>query len=417
MHAMKIEEMAEALRSVAKAAEAPATGTHFGLRMHDGIAYTLPAEAAETYSDQVRHLLKHADFEKRFSEEYLRKKLNAVLAALIQDTSTDASAAIHDMVASCQAFHTKMSVYVRLEGVRFNLAQSWRLGAVTLHHGNESFLAALDARRDVVVAEVRATEANKAAAAQLIGDAFRQALKDGCVLEFVVDAEPDRAFERARDECRLVVDFLRMVSKFLYPLQEDIRIGLLGERPSLQTYAFVISEDTLRPTPHRTGSPLPFELSKNVVNKMTDLGLVALADALASPDASKVDLLLRRSIHWLSVALVQDEAETCLGFLIIALECFFKPEAGSSITGTVAEGAAFALGKDAKGRKAIASHVRGFYQKRSTLTHGGIVEVSLSDKLMLMQIVIGVICVVLGKRRELRTLHDITAWLDSIKYG
>jgi hypothetical protein len=417
MHNKQIESIAQALHSVAQAAQAPSAGPLSGLRMHNDIAYTLSPEAIALYGEQVRALLEYDRFSQHFSEAHLRKKLNAVLAKAIQNPLTDVKGALRELVEECGSAQPVVSVYIRLDGVRFDLPQPLEIGSVTARSGDDELFADLDAKKRTVLKGVIGNRRNKAAASRKTGQSYRKAFRGGCVLEYAVDAEPARAVERAQEECRFVVDMLRLLSKFRYPMGEDVRIGLLGERPRMEVYSFATSTEAFHPDVHRRGSVFTFELNHAALEKLKDLGLLDLARDLAANTASKVDILLKRAIHWLSVGLAQDEAESSLISFIVALECFFKPEQGSSITGAVAEGVAFALGADSDGRRHLAKRVREFYKKRSKLAHGGSVVFSETDRVLLVRLVIGVICEFLERRRELKSTDDIVDWLEGLKYA
>jgi len=317
----------------------------------------------------------------------------------------------------CRSYRTRFSVYLRIDGLRYSLSSNLTLGEISLRKGDQQFFAELDQRRDKVIAGILADDEGKSAAAIRVGDAYRGHFKDACVAEYVVEAEPERAVERAIQEGRLVIDMLRFAGLFRYGAVEDVRIGLLGERPNPVSMTFAVSEDSFHPASRRPGSARLFDLDEQMLKKLKDLGLVDLMATLASNSASKVDELLRRSIHWLSVGLAQDEKETSLISMIVALECFFKPAPGSSIAGAVADGVAFALGDDGSARRKIAEHVRTFYQKRSKLAHGGSVVVSDADKALLVQLVTGVIGTILRKRHQFGNADAISAWIEDLKYG
>ena len=131
---------------------------------------------------------------------------------------------------------------------------------------------------------------------------------------------------------------------------------------------------------------------------------------------SGMDRLLVRSIHWLSVALAQDEPESAIISLIVALECMFKPAAGSSITSTVCESTAFLLSDSKESRLSISSTIREFYGKRSAIAHGGKKAVTESERTLLLQYVSATILTVLNLD-EVDTQQKLMQWVEENKFG
>ena len=416
MHATAIKKIAEDLLQVAKSVAPPGQGGFMQLRIHNDVAYTISPEAATVYAEQVRLLLNHADFSEKFTEAYLTQKLDEIFAAVLNEKGGfQLEGALNKLIQDCANFNNPVSVFLTLEGVQ--LETNLQLCDVLLLPGTEAFLHEMSANCETIVSQSKGDLETKKMALDFLVEQCKKELKGQCVVTYVVNAEPSRAVERARLEARFAIDLLRFVSKHLYPLSEDVRIGLKGERPATRRTAFVLSSTNLSTKSDSLGSVLSFHLNSDALGKMDQLGLLALSERARTKKLSDLDKLIVRSIHWVSVALTQDEPETALVTLITALECLFKAEQGNSLGGTVAEATAFVLSDTSTGRRAIAKAMRDFYGKRSAVAHGGKKTASENDKALLIQYVSAVILVVLNEMAELKSQQDLMSWIDEKKFG
>ena len=163
------------------------------------------------------------------------------------------------------------------------------------------------------------------------------------------------------------------------------------------------------------GSVIPFEINQESLEKMNNIGVFKVSDALAKNQTNNFEESLIRSIHWFSVALTQDENSNSFLFLIVALEALFKAERGNSIGGTVAESVAFLMSDDLEGRKTIVAIVRKFYGKRSAVAHGGKKAISDADLHTLINITGTSIMVAIEKISEFTSQADFMSWIEDQK--
>jgi hypothetical protein len=415
MHAMEAKQIAAAIKEVALQAQKPNEIGSKGMRFHDGIGYSLPVDAAALYAEQVRRLLKYADFESKFSEEFLEKKLNSILANELNGQGRDIEGAIRNLVAECSNYKNQATVYLALEGVRASICI--RIGNVQLVPGDPHLIDEVTTRSSAIINTMKIKEESKPHYRTLLRDECSKELANTCVVRCQVNAEPNRALELARTEARFVVDLLRVASKFVYPLKEDVRIGLKGERPRTRRTGFVISDSGMQTSHDSVGSVYTFEINEETTNRMDELGLLNLSDRARDGTLSDLDILLIRSIHWLSVSLTQDEPENALITLIVSLESLFKAEPGSSIGGTVAESTAFLLSKTSDGRRRISATIREFYGKRSAVAHGGKKPISDHDRGLLTQFVLSAVLVVLNDLPSIRGQSELMAWITEQKFA
>lgn len=83
----------------------------------------------------------------------------------------------------------------------------------------------------VIIDALENTDSEKENYKQSTGHDIELEFSDGCVGIVKVNAEPIRAYEVGKEEVRRAIDLLRFSSKAIYPLKEDIRIGLKGDHP------------------------------------------------------------------------------------------------------------------------------------------------------------------------------------------
>lgn len=414
MHHKAVSKIANALREVAASATPPTAGDRLPMRFHHGVGYCLPHESASLYSEQIRTILGHADYSKKFTEAHLSKKLDAIFAELLKDDSLDLEAQLQTLLQECDGFRGQATVYLALEGVQTNLCL--RLGSIRIVPGGPELIGQLDEQAASVITTSKSDEPTKEYIATFLRKDFEGEFARDCAVIYSVNAEHGRALERAREEARFAVDLLRLMSKFSLPLQQDIRIGLRGERPHTNRSGFVFSDSGFNTSHDSVGSVFRLNLDAETIGKAEKAGLLKLSDRYLQGNLTGIDKILVRSIHWLSVALTQDEPESAVITLIVALECMFKSSAGSSITSTVCESTAFLLSSSKDGRLRVSAKIREFYGKRSALAHGGKKAVTDAERTLLLQYVAATILAVLNLE-HIDSQDKLMHWVEEQKFG
>jgi hypothetical protein len=82
------------------------------------------------------------------------------------------------------------------------------------------------------------------------------------------------------------------------------------------------------------------ELSDGSIARMRAIGVFDLSDLIVKTTRTEFEDVILRAVHWLASAQMQPENENALLNLVTCLETFFKAEAGTPITATIAEGVA-----------------------------------------------------------------------------
>ncbi|MBP6986639.1 MAG: hypothetical protein KBB83_08675 [Alphaproteobacteria bacterium] len=414
MNQQLINKLADQLRSAAEGTlPLDKQSELLGFQMHDGVAYSLTNEAARTFNDVVSKLLGQKQFSKKFSSKYIEKKLKTIFAELLSDQECDLENRISELGNELSNFNQSNIVFLKIEGIV--LSACLVIGRVRFVPGDEYLIQNINSKSSAIIKTSKDNDESKIIFRELIEQQSRSEFQGGCVGVVEVNAEPVRAFEFAKEEVRRAIDLLRFSSKAIYPLSEDIRIGLKGDHPKSLRQGFIVSETGFNTQGDSVGSVRPFEINEEAIRRMDEIGIFLVSDALLKQQANNLEEALIRAIHWFSVALTQNESSNAFLFLIVALEALFKAESGNSIGGTVAESVAFIMADKLEGRKKIIAIVRDYYGKRSGVAHGGNKSISDSELFTLINIVGTTIMVVIEKLKEFSSQNELMSWIEEMK--
>ena len=408
-----ISKIAQQLRDVASGVISPGKLGIQNFQMHDSVAYSLTNDASITFNEVVGQILKKNNYSKKFSAKYLEKMLKSLFAKLLSDESLDLEKELGALIVELDKFNQSNVIFLKIEGLI--LSTCFELGLVRFVPGDEYLLDSIKEKSSEILKSTKNDDESKSAFQQMIAQQSESEFRGGCVGVVEVNAEPIRAFEIAKEEVRRAIDLLRFASKAIYPLKEDIRIGLKGEHPKSTRQGFIFSESEFNTKGDTIGSVRPFEVNQESLKRMDEIGVFSISSALSKKQTNNLEEALIRSIHWFSVALTQNENGNAFLFLIVALESLFKAESGNSIGGTVAESVAFLMSDNREGRKNIISLVREYYGKRSGVAHGGKKSISDTDLYTLINIVGTTIKVSIEKLSEFDSQKQLMGWIEDMK--
>ncbi|MES2721301.1 MAG: hypothetical protein V4624_10480 [Pseudomonadota bacterium] len=414
MNQQLIKKLADDLKSAAEGALPLGKGSEFlGFQIHDGVAYSLTNEAARTFNEVASKIIGQKQFSKKFSSKYIENKLKTVFAELLSNQECSLENKISDLGDELSSFDQKNIVFLKIEGIV--LSACLTIGKVRFVPGDEYLIQNINDKSSTIIKTSKNDDGSKERLQKLIEEQSRSEFQGGCVGVVEVNAEPIRAFEYAKEEVRRAIDLLRFSTKAIYPLSEDIRIGLKGDHPKTQRQGFIASETGFNTHGDSVGSIRPFKINEDAIRRMDEIGVFLVSDALSKKQTNNLEEALIRAIHWFSVALTQNESSNAFLFLIVALESLFKTEKGNSIGGTVAESVAFIMADNLEGRKKLISIVRDYYGKRSGVAHGGNKSISDSDLFTLINIVGTTIMVVIERLREFSSQKELMDWIEEMK--
>lgn len=414
MNQKLIKKLADQLRSTAEGALPPGKEAKFlNLQMHDGVAYSLTNEAAKTFNEVVSRILGQKQFSKKFSSKYIEKKLKTVFSELLSNQECDLEKKISNLGDELSGFDQKNIIFLKIEGIV--LSACLTIGKVQFVPGDKYLIQNISEKYSAIIKTSKNNEESKKSFREFIEQQSRSEFQGGCVGVVEVNAEPVRAFEYAKEEVRRAIDLLRFSTKAIYPLSEDIRIGLKGDHPKTKRQGFIISKAGFNTQGDSVGSVRSFEINEDAIRRMDEIGVFMVSDALSKKQTNNLEEALIRAIHWFSVALTQNESSNAFLFLIVALESLFKAERGSSIGGTVAESVAFIMADNLKGRKQIISTVRDYYGKRSGVAHGGNKSIPDFELFTLINMVGSTITIVIEKLQSFSSQKELMVWIEEMK--
>lgn len=339
--------------------------------------------------------------------------MKTIFAKLLTEDEYKLEANLTELANELTEFRNECVVCLKVEGVLLSLCLE--LGNVRFVPGDEYFISELRSKASIIIDTIKSDNEGKESIKQTISQQITTELYGDCVGVITVNAEPIRAYEIGKEEVRRAIDLLRFSSKAIYPLKEDIRIGLKGDHPKTNRYGFIFSEKGLNTQGDSVGSVLPFEINQESLEIMENIGVFAVSMALQKKQSTNLEESIIRSIHWFSVALTQDENGNAFLFLIVALESLFKAERGNSIGGTVAESVAFLMSDELDGRKQIVSIVRQYYGMRSGVAHGGKKTINDTELSTLMNIAGTSIMVTIKKLDKFSSQNEFMSWIEDKK--
>jgi hypothetical protein len=411
----EVEKIAESLRDLASKADFPATSSkNSSLYIRGGIAFSLPEDVIFPPEEALSVLLARSNYKARFSTQFLGKKLSSLFCCCLSDPHGQLEHSIQLLLAEMDCFSQERRVFIRVEGIVL-VGMCVDIGRVRLCPGDEHLVEEIAVAADRVIDLTLASEEGKTALKKEDRKRLNERMTGACIAMIQLNAEPVRAIERAKEEVRRSLDLLRLGIKATHRLQDDIRIGIAGDHPSVVVDAVALSDSSIDTEVKRVGFPLRIDAS--FLNNLEQLGIFRVSGALAKDRCTNLEEAIITSVHWFSVASCQDDKSNAFLLLVVSLETLFKQAEGASIAGTVAEGAAFLLGQTKEQRLEISKLVRKFYRMRSSVAHSGRSSFTDIDLDRLMLIVLKVILEVVSRADRLCTQGDLDNEIQLMKFS
>lgn len=411
----EVEKIAKSLRDLASKADFPATSSkNTSLHLRDGIVFSLPEGVAFPPEDALSVLLARRDYKARFSMQFLSKKLSGIFCCCLSDPHYPHEHSIRILLAELDCFSQERRVFIRVEGVVL-LGICVDIGRVRLCPGDEHIIEETAVAADRIIDLRPSSEEKKTTLKRQFRERLNKRVKGTCIAMISLNAEPVRAIELAKEEVRRSLDLLRLGIKATHRLQDDIRIGIAGDHPSVVVDAVALSGSSINTEAKRVG--LPLRIDATFLNNLEQLGIFRVSKALAKTRCTNLEEAIITSVHWFSVASCQDDKSNAFLLLVVSLETLFKQAEGASIAGTVAEGAAFLLGQTKEQRLEISKLVRKFYRMRSSVAHSGRSSFTDIDLDRLMLIVLKVILEVVSRADRLCTQGDLDSEIQLMEFS
>jgi hypothetical protein len=369
------------------------------------VSYRLSNEYRDRFDQLVSQFVKHADWSDKFSEMFLTNKLRGVFASIIKHGESNAGKAVEGLLRELELYNTEETIYLYVVGI--DMDEEFSLGNITLLRGTEESLKGRPADRLM-------GHDKDGLVGQILEKRMATDFWDASLSEYKVIAEPQRAFERARDETRRALEILRYASKSLYPLQEELRIGLEDEQGYDARTAFIVSADRITVRPDRD-RPKRLKIDAELRKKLAESGAYVLGNILKKKSATEYEEVLLRAVHWFSAALLETELENSFLFMIISLETLFTPKDRDPISTAIAESVALIFADELAKRKEIKATIKKYYAMRSGISHGGKKNVMESQYFRLMEIVLTIISKLTSRTADFSDRSALLQWIEDLK--
>jgi hypothetical protein len=255
-----------------------------------------------------------------------------------------------------------------------------------------------------------------------------ESLKDALCLKYRFSAESNKAIDYAEQEQSKILPLLRYAISSAQI--QDKRISLNRQGDSIRGHHTILSIATdksdFQVVGSKKGTHHPFEITKEHVANMRDLGIFDMA-AMVSRSYGKlneIEDMVKRSINWFSLSQTQPDKGTEFLSLVIILEILLTASDKTvPVSSTVAEGVAILLADSEEQREKFKRRMREIYNLRSAVVHGSaLTEADLDEYLVdLRDIVVKSITMIwklkaAGKFKENKKT-DLTGLINSVKFN
>jgi hypothetical protein len=408
MNANQIKEVAQELREIAQNVTAPDSSDVLNFYSHDDFSYGLNREYAARLNKQIQEIFDHEPYAKRFSKKFISKKLRKIIVKSFENEDLSFENELQLLDRELENFQDSQEIYLAVDGLILN--QCFILGDIKFTPGDDCFLDFIQDKFQSRFEKGKRIEHDKLYLENLRND-IDQEFRGSCVAIISVIGERDRAYEIAKEETRRAVDLLRYTAR-LFARGNDIRIGLRGDYPRSFQRSLIFSEKNYWLKSESIGANR-FEINQNVLDAMKKIGVFKLADDFSKEDLSEFKEAIFKSIHWLSIACIQDKKDNALLYLVIALESLFKQREGKSIQATIVDSVVLILSDQISSHREVIKKIKDLYSKRSGIAHGGTSaakNITDSDLRFLTQVVVNVIERCLIRMDDFESREELANW-------
>ncbi len=410
----KRELLAELLGIAAQATGDPLTPFYRGMSWGDGDRrFTLPELAAYAFLALAGRLARERPWSDRFSEEYIRDRLVPILRSAREDGAEAAGRLLDGLVDDLETYAVERTAYVPVQALSLALGELG-IGRVVFRTVDDGVLDDLRGQVEAIYAGPDGDARDRAYVGTLLEDIAAKLGGKVCAV-FRAVAEPTRAREQAEVEARRALEVITFANAALHPFhyQADAVVGLEGEVPTVGPWIGVAADDLFYHSLRAAPTSWPIEITRPSIERLQEVGALALSDLLARPADQLTDLeqALLRAVHWFAASQAQVELENRLLNLTTCLEALVGPEDGTRIAATVSERTALIVARG-EHRVGVRRFVRELYRARSGVSHGGAKTVSEADVKELRRVAAELIATLLRRRERVRTKAELLACLN-----
>jgi hypothetical protein len=356
--------------------------------------FILPPDAASKYWQFLAEMLEHADWEQRFSIEYLNKRLRTVLEDYALLGEAIARTSFQALTDHLTAFDEEQTVYLPLLGVTLDSAPRFELGGITLHRATDDFLKSITTPETTEYIK-RQSETRVWAEVKII-------------------AEQHRAASRAEEACQPLIDVLRFWMACMAPSGTHYAIGLQGDVVTSERPRVIIDANGRHAyDPNRSRLIPGFPVCDRTITVLQSGHLDSLADLLTTTEAprSRFIKLLLQALHLFGNASAAALPSDRFMNLMMALEAFLTV-GDAPINQSVAEGVVIFLAVPLAERVRLKKELQRLYRLRSKLAHGEHTGVPVSDLCLLEDLTRSFLTAMIQQRNEFNSKEELLATLE-----
>ena len=356
--------------------------------------FILPTEANRDYQQFLTDILRHADWEQKFSREYLNTRLRLVLEDYRLSGQAAARIALQSLIDHLAAFDEAHTVYLPLLGVTLDDEPRRELGKIILHRATDEFL------KSITIPDTT--------------DYIKRQTETRAWAEVTIVAEPHRAASRAEEACQPLIDVLRFWMACMAPTDTPCAIGLQGDIITSERPRIITNADAPQAyDPHRSRLVPGFPISDHT---MTELRKVQTASRTSSrplpynaPGSSK---LLVHALHVFGNATSAALQSDRFMHLMMTLEAFLTV-GDAPINQSIAEGVVIFLAVPVVERVRLKKELQRLYRYRSKLAHGEQTSIPFPDLCLLEDLTKSFLIAMVQHRDQFVSKETLLAALEA----
>jgi len=311
--------------------------------------FLLRPEAAIPYQQFVTDVLREADWDQKFSREYLRSQLRPLLEEFILTGEPSAKTGLQALFDHLSAFNDAQTVYLPILGLNLDDAPRRDIAGVVLHRATDEFL------NTIVIPDTL--------------DYIKRQTETRVWAEVTIIAETHRAATRAEERCHPLIDVLRFWMACMTPPGTPCAIGLQGDIVTAERPRIITKPNGPTYDPHRSRLIPGFPLCDHTMTVLQSVHVDVLADLITTPQQSKFVKLLLHALHVFGNATAAALHPDRFMNLMMTLEAFLTV-GDAPINQSVAEGVVIFLAVPVAERVRLKNELQRLYRLRSKIAHG-----------------------------------------------
>lgn len=388
-----------------------------------GVQILLTGFSLKEYRNLLERLLIKNKLNDRASEKYVEDLLrNLMCEQLSHDMSLEeTSKSLEEKLEMLNRDCKQHTVYLPLEGFFLyeEEVEELKLGQICIVKLTEpKFQLVFDNLRHIWLENQHHSQREKEYFLKEDEGALREAFLNRVCAKISVKAEAKRAVEIAIEKTQDALNLLKYAIPIIYPRSNHkLHIGIDGEAGFKHTKALALSDPYS--SYYLSSSSLltkTFDINKSVLESLDKIGIFKVSTILEDEtNRTEFGEALIEAIRWFSFSQNQLTTAGELLYLTICMEIFLCPKPGDKISTSIAEGVAFILEEELDDRKKIKTRVKHLYGLRSVVAHGKREPVLESDVIEMQEIVMSFLAKMIVFSDELKTLDDLTNWIEDEK--